>query len=72
MNRGSYVIQCRNGHCMMEWEVGFLLRVPRRNRKVKPRDTVMALAPLPVALIRPRRLSDHAMLHEVELTTPEP
>lgn len=51
----------------MEWEVGYLLREPRRNRKVRPRDTMMQLAPLPLAIIRPRRLSDHAMLNEVEL-----
>lgn len=67
MNRGAFVIQCSNSHCLMEWEVGYLLREPRRNRKVRPRDTMMQLAPLPLAIIRPRRLSDHAMLNEVEL-----
>lgn len=58
MNPGKMRVRCKGRDCKAKFEIGVLFRPPcLAKRKGRPRDTMIDLAPLPIALTKPRRLS---------------
>jgi len=59
-------LTCKGENCRAIFEVSIALRPPCLKRgKDRPRDTIMELAPLPLALLLPRRLSKSQCVHVV-------
>lgn len=63
VNPWSLKVECRQRDCHRQFELTFVFRPPCRGQG-KPPDTMMAMAPMPLALMGLRRFNARTPAHE--------